>query len=337
MPSTSSSGGEGGTGGDATGGGGMGGNATCTPGDLTTCGAGEYCNADTKKCVSCADLSRFSFGIPSPIDLTVPPQTSGVWFPRATKDDTLYFQLRSQSSTNEDIAHALPDPKKFAKWQSAVVEPLPFNQQTSKESAPLYLESGAGLEMLVDSTVDPTQPVLVFDSTRFGGRKVFAGNPGQQALSQVSLPGAGTANFQLAIAQQANPIRLWYISNASGEQKLYTLLPGDSPVPTPLMLNDSGGCEAVGELAPWVTPDGKHMVFHAVELGPNCSLQGNAPYRLYHTALTTDGLQETTAKAEPIFPGDAGDYQTPSMSQDLCKLYFTRINLGAEPMIAVRE
>ncbi len=338
-------GGTGGTGGAMTGGGGTGGTPMpCTPGDLSTCQAGEYCNSDSNTCVSCSDLSTFRVGTPKALNVQV-PNDAPAWFPRVNKDGTLYFSLRPGNGM-DNIAYAPPDMSDpHFTWGMVTAEPMPINLTTSKDNAPFYLEDGqALLGNIVDATIDKTKPTVFLTSDRLGLFKVLAYNEGQVSYTVTKLPGTGNSLSQIAFATGVNPARLWYMSNEGGTQGLVTAESGTttaSSVPLPAGNNCVFTPSNLG-FAPWVTPDGKWLVFHAIQPNMDCTTTFSNTLQLYALALQPDGTPVAGQDAKPIFPGETNNYQTPSLSPDMCVLYFTHVDNTAMPatmtmMGAVRE
>jgi hypothetical protein len=80
-----------------------------------------------------------------------------------------------------------------------------------------------------------------------------------------------------------------------------------------------------GELGPWVAPGGYLMLFHAVEKFAACA--NGTKTDIYVAALKPDGT------ALPAFPLAVNLQNTqdawPSMSSDMCTLYFSSQRNGA--------
>jgi len=352
MPTTTTTGGMGGTGGggDMTGGGGTGGMKPCVPGDLSTCGAGEYCRADNSQCESCSEIdARFVFGQPQSLEITLPASAKQAWFPRVGTDGNLYFSyLDPQNSDNEDIGVATPEPKNPLKWNMAVPRKPPGAQPATRELAPLFLADTTGFEPLIKGTsIESSKPLLIFDNQPLNQSTPPKVN-GADSIAQEALKitGIGSANaYQAAFAPLASPPRIWFMTTAS----LYTAtpneaMPNDTPVAMKLYTNVGSGCQAKGDLAPWVTQDGKFMLFQTVALDDVCTTTPTQHY-LYYTPLESDGQQKgwqappPMSRAKPLFPNDTSNYQTPSLSPDLCVLYFTAEDTtnGKTLMGAIRE
>jgi len=323
MPTTSSTGG-GGTGG--TGGG------ACTPGDLSSCGAGEYCDKGTGKCVSCSDLTNLRFHTPQPLGVQVPNGEPAL-FPRDDKDGNLYFSayVSLAMSPDMDIFRApVVDPRKL-KWGMAAALPAPLNIGAFADVAPLYLENGNGLGD-VGNVVNASQPVILFHSDRSGGgvTKIYACNPGTTpACGQANLPVSGTLMMQVAAAPDAAPHRIWFMSNHAGAPDLYTMdTEAVGPTVDLVALPQASSCNfspPPDGFAPWVTPDGKWLLFHSIDPDGNCNLTGSGVHDLYYLKLQSDkGQAASMETAKPLFPGNMNNYKTPSLSNDMCAVYFIR-------------
>jgi hypothetical protein len=307
---------------------GGGGGAPCVVGDLSTCKAGEYCRVNGGGCAPCGDFSAFQFGDPKPVDVMI-PQGAAASFPRR-KGDKLYYMFKSLTST--DIAESDLMAMSMNKWTPGVAVAPPVSASDSDEAAPLVLsasEAQAIEGILLDKVAVKTgQPLLVFDSDRTspGAPHVYAENPGQMGVSLLNLKGDAIVEH-LTVAWDANPYRIWYITAKPGNlaPRLVTATPGSSPDDATMTI--SNGCPLLpGDVAPWVTHDGSHLIFSAID--PDLSAQCGAPmgttHHVYIADLEPNGQQKAGTKAARVLPNDDKDDITPSLTQDACALYFSR-------------
>ncbi|MFO0762718.1 MAG: hypothetical protein U0359_40145 [Byssovorax sp.] len=341
--STTTTTGAGGAGGSTTvtttgsGGTGGGGAPPCMPGDLSTCGPGQFCEAKTGTCVTCAGAASFTFAAPVPLGLS-PPYPPSALFPRIGQDGQLLFRFRQNQ--NSDLGFALAVPGAPMQWASATPEPSPLINTLFNEEGPLYLPNGAALAGLVSEKVDTNLPVLLFDSNVSGQRRVYAANLAGAASSEVKLKSQGVS-YLVAVAYQANPPRFFYYSNffpAPPDAQLGTSTGGEDPVKLPIVLDN--GCHARGEVMPWVTPDGAWMFLSAPypDIANGCAPLNGAPAHLFALPLDASGLPAGGAKAAAVFPGDQNNQVSPSLSPDQCTLYFSQIGPNGAVMYgAVRE
>lgn len=294
----------------------------CTP----ACAAGSYCKQGMPStCTSCTDFADFKFGAPRKIDLTLPGGASAPSYPRIGPEGQLLFTFTSQTN-NPDIGHATADgPLSSLKWTMVTPEMPPINS-TAQDAASFYLpkEHGNLLVGVADGTLQTNADIVLYQSDSQGSTKIVAFNPGQKIVASVALKNS-TINSNIAISYTAPAPRFWSISNPSTMPLgLVTALPGAAPVAVPI--HDAKGCPVDDKIAPWVTPNGQWLFFSARELDKDngCKpVAGADTYRLYRTALNTEGQQSDTAAIEIVFPSDTKGHATPSLSPDLCMIFFT--------------
>lgn len=318
----------------------------CDAGTIGVCGDGKYCSESSGDCEPCSDLSRLHFA--APVKITMAPTTAGTtaYYPRIGSDDgTLYFVYIDDSGAlpRSRIASAAykPSTKSWAAW----ILMNPPVASMGEESGPLHLPSGALLEGLVDTTsVDTHKPVLLFDSNRNGAttRKLFAANLDGSKASLVSLP-SGKRDSDVAAAPLAHPPRFYWLSDGTTnmEQRLVTATASTSQMGAVKLALDTG-CVVDAVAAPWVTLDGKLLLFGAYPpLAGTCAPSVPPVARLFAAHMTDQGQQVTGDQAQPLLPEDTQSFDsTPSLSPDACFLFFSRFDpmtSDGRPMLAVRD
>lgn len=282
--------------------GGSAGAADCT---ASGCDAGEYCDADSGRCTSCGNTSKgLRFGPPTRVD---GPSVAGVddRFPRLAADKTLWWS-RGDGNGIPNVVSVTPP------YTGAAT---PFRSDASG-----YIPRGIKAESLEFDAA--------WDQFENGGRKVY-GRTGSStfalgALNQV-VGASETKDFSVAVSEN----RVWWMTDRviPGQAEglhLVTGSPGFAFIidHVPLVLPD--GCHASGpDLAPWTTPQGELLLFAAQEARPNCAAANSGPRDLYWTSLESDGQQAGMARRIAISDAQLDDTD-PSLSQDLCTLYFAR-------------
>jgi hypothetical protein len=330
--STSSGmGGEGGAGGGepSTGGGGAGGCAACRP--------GEYCTA-SETCVSCKDFGAvLAFGTATEIAASGTAPS----FPRVRIESSpegatprLVYTARFGGATT-DIGTALGRP--FA-------DPVPVQSTQIRtdgpESGPLLLPEGVASpigELPSGSLLFDTSLMVVGESRR----KLFAADLLDESQDRALLSGlnVGLESYSIAAAYASQPYRYWFMNRRSSNgvtvTALVTKLISETGLQV-LSINVPGGCPAKGDdLAPWVTPDGGHLFFQSAysELG-NC--QQASVLRSFYVKLDPGGLPAGTQPATMLLPTlpPQSSVMTPSLSEDMCTLYFASNKDGQQKLYA---
>lgn len=317
----------GGSGGGSIGGaaGGAGAPTSCDPTRLTSCPGASYCRGDTHTCSPCSDFSRFHFAAPE--GLAAPNQFAdgsstdpNLNFPRSIGGTGLIYMV--SAGPYQGQLYFTPDFTQTA--GSAMIN-------AKGESGPVYL---------------PHPITLGNASYNFGFDQVAATDAGNvihliaavfnsgQLSNPAGLPapfnGPAMSSYQAAVAplEEGGAPRMWWMMGSGATFKLVTAKEGDTTT-TPLEIKaDPGGCPAdffYANPTPWVTPDGKWMLFRNVEHDASCRGPGliNAYIDLYRVPL--DPSQGTPSEVATPLP-DVNQSKTtdtdPSMSPDLCWLYF---------------
>ncbi|APR87684.1 hypothetical protein A7982_13033 [Minicystis rosea] len=320
----------------------------CKAGVAGECDAGEYCDAATSACHSCADLSSLRFhGQAFTIDVAPSTASTTAFYPRvsAAEDGKLYFTYvdRTDAIPRRRIVSA---PRKTGTpgWQWGTwLWVLPPVGSAGQDSGPLLLDSGAMLTGLVDpSKLAADKPVILFDSNRNGTttQKLFAANLDGTVAADVSLP-SGKRDSDVAAAPNASPPRYYWLSDAGSStlsQRLVTATATSQATEVKLTLDNN--CVTSVVEGPWVTPNGKLLLFAAAypEDG-TCALVGGTKH-LFITRMTDQGTQAPGEKAQPLFPDSPTTFDsTPALTPDMCMLLFARFDDTANGRLfgALRE
>ena len=297
-------GGTGGNGGSSTAGAGMvggAGAATCA------CAPGQYCRAGA--CRDCSDLSSLEFGAPERI--------------LADADETLRFPREGESAgalffrRGADAAARLWYSADYTRSAPVAIDPA----ATLPQSGLVYLGS-AGVRGFN----------VLFDQTGEAGRRTIRSGRFDGGLTDVRVVGAPLAPgafdmYGAAFAVETE--RAYYMSTRDGAATLRTgTLGGDSEVLVELMLPGQGGgaCPRSGaDATPWVTPDGRLLLFRAPPVAADCSLIAGERNDLYVVPLdqdTGEPLGTAIALDSVNERSTLSDDTDPSFSADLCTLYF---------------
>ena len=341
--STSSSGGSGGeissSSGSSTSSGGTGGAPECAPGSIGACGSGKYCSSETSTCEPCGELTRFRFGTPTLVPMS--PSTAGTnaLFPRVSPDDgALLF-------TYADKSGPIPRPRIVSapfvpatqSWGAWSLSPAPINSP-EEDSGALYLNAGGMLKGLVGGKVDTAKAVVLFDSSRAqaGTRALYVANPGAPEASPLALAG-GKRDSEIAAAPDASPPRFYWMSGDSAlTQRLVTATGASTPASVKMVFEN--GCSSDVVQGPWISRDGKLLLFGAAPPSGATCTPSSVLKRLYVARMNDQGVQVATDAARPIFPDDGTSFDsTPSLSPDACFLLFARFTPHGQIMIAARD
>jgi hypothetical protein len=283
------------------------------------CAAGKYCRDGSTDCFDCTELSRLRFR--SPERLATLSDGTGSRFPRVggTGTDLLYqfdsvgLRYTTDSSTSAGSSVALTTPQ---------------------DSAPLLLS--ADVTTLPGTMLDGFN--FVFDRVVEGdSRALYFGqwDDGLQKAEPMPAPynAEGTSNFGLAIALQgaAAPRGYWMTNRVQGMplalvSALFTAnAPGDI---VQLNIGSAGCLPDQSDLTPWITPDGKTLLFSHTRVDGSCASTGQG--KDIYTALmvpATGQVLPTGMGPTPSQPladvNSSQDDVDPSFSADFCDLYFS--------------
>ena len=319
----------------APGGGGQagGGGATTTSCALgqVACGEAQYCNRESGACAACGDMNRFVVGDPEFLALMTGAAERS--FPRVQVFGgaaTMFLRTRVASGANGYQISSAASPFVGGAEEDCCVNkgvddsgPLPLPASVTAQSLafinPIDTAQGARF-ILLDSARPYSGPAGMLPE----GRRVYvASRAGSQYFyAPVMLLDTGRYDYSVAYAYDAGPPRFFWMSEratspaTSDPPRLYTIRSTDAPgalkrVMVPLEDCTAGALEE--DHAPWVTPNGHFIFFHA-----RCS--SAEPTHVYMAALAGDTFQGA-AKRVPMVDFDHNSYRTPSLSPDRCTMY----------------
>lgn len=282
--------------------GGSAGSGTCG------CAAGEYCRSGN--CYACSDLSRLDFE--SPKELLDHP-SGGLRFPRPSAGDTTLF-----------FTFLGPAKRELWRWDtSGTTAPFSLGDASTEQRSGLYF---------IPPPAFPSFNVL-FDQGEVAERSLLVANYYGGTLIDVTaapapLGPSGADDYSVTLASDTE--RAYWMTTRDGVPALVTsTIAGDAPavveLGVPNVGTDAVVCARAGDdAAPWVTPDGRLLLFSALPMNSDCEpLDGNAT-DLY-VALLDAANGQPRATAVPL-----GDVNTTSgtssetdasLSNDWCTLY----------------
>ncbi len=293
---------------------GTGGSGGCQ--SIADCPAGKYCHAG--KCLGCSDTTTFDFGTPEPLQKVNGATSGDQRFPRPGQNGVeLFFRAGADKQATQ-------------LWYAT-----DFNNVAPGAMGATVNTSGAAASgpLAVASLADLGPYDFFFDRTPNGAgtpRSLYAGTrTGKNLGNVIALPppfnavvstGGAASDYSIAIAPQAK--RAWWMSIRNGPTELITTAIGGTDQPTPVQIVMSpSGCHRTGnDATPWAARDGSFLLFRGPEVDANCAAAG--PNDLYVAPL--DGEGKPTGNATPISAVDqpGRDETDPSMSSDLCWLFF---------------
>ncbi len=282
-----------------------------TPG--CSCEAGHYCRDGSKDCFDCAELSRLRFTAPERLD-TVSGDNQASRFPRV-------------GESSSDLLYSLTGAGMRYTSDSSTSAGAPVAMTQAQDNAPLLLAEN------VTSLMAEGDFNFAFDRLEAANHRQLFFGQWQGGLAAIGLAPApyngGTNDFSIAIAP--NPTadgiaRAYWMTDRDpvlGIALVTALLavnaPGGGPVA--LAVGQNGCTPEKADLTPWVTPDGKTLLFSHTRVDGNCTTtnQGKDIY----TALLQPTTGQPTAAAVPLpdVNGASNDVD-PSFSADFCDLYF---------------
>jgi hypothetical protein len=306
-------GGASGSGGTGGGSGGTGGGGPCSN---VTCGSTEYCNGDTGKCAVCSNLARFRFGQPERIEAVSTLVAGNQRFPRVAQSPVgMLFRM---GTDGEELSLWLtPDFNQPGSEQpfGASVD-SPGQAESGALEAETHLPSGEDVNLFFDRA----------ESDGFSRRDLLATfHSGPTSSNGIRLPAPfnaeptepASSNYSIAVATQV--ARAWWMTDRNdpaGELVTAPLTAGATA--TRVDLATPGGCQRSGaDATPWVPADASLMLFRYFE---NCEAAG--PNDLFVVLLAPSGAPAGAALPLEDVNRPASDETDPSMSADLCWLYF---------------
>ena len=283
------------------------------------CLPGQYCRDASSDCFDCTELSRLRFHTPERLD-AVSSDTQASHFPRVGESSTDLVY----SATGVGLRYTTDSSTSAG---SAVAQSVP------QDSGPLLLEQsvssgmvGVDFNFVFDRQTEVNKRVLFFGQWQ-GGLTLASEAPGPY--------NGGSSDYSMAIATNPSDdgiARAFWMTDRDTNLGL-TLVTGlftaNSPGgPVNLSVGQASCAPEKADLSPWVTPDGKTLLFSTTRVDGNCTTtnQGKDIY----TALLQPATGQPTAAAVPVSdvngPGNDVD---PSFSRDFCDLYFASDRDGA--------
>lgn len=297
--------GSGGTGGGTASGGASGASdaAAAGAGETCQCAAGQYCRAGS--CLDCSDLSKLDFDVPEQL---LEHPSGSLRFPReGGVRGSLFFTLATATVSQL--------------WYAPDVEAAPGG----------VIGASSSLRAGLDFFGDPGTlgfDVLFTETTSDGARSIRAATFQNGVLGDAEdapaplAPGAADA-YSVAFARATS--RAYFMLCDGGLPRLVSGTLGASQADAvKLAIPAPGGATcalAAGDATPWVTPDGRVLLFSAPPVDATCEPLDGTRGDLY-VALMNPSTGAPLATAVPLV-GSLGSNETdPSFSADLCALYF---------------
>lgn len=291
------------------------------------CPAGRYCREGSTDCFDCTELNRLRFTTPERL-ATLSDNGQGSNFPRVgvTTTDLVYvfngtglrYTTDSSTSAGSSVKGTEPEDK----------GPLLLSENVA--ALPTL---GMGFNFLFDRKAT--------------ARQLYVGVWSAGAQTMLKLPppfNADQDDYSIAVAPHAganSQVRAFWMSTRGDKlPRLYTafLQEGTTEEEVALRLakDRQGSMDEVipcpttdQDLAPWVTGDGKTLLFSHTRVDGNCAVVTAQKRDLYTTLLQPANGQppaDADAKIIPATPindvNSAGDDIEPSFSADMCELYF---------------
>ncbi|MEB2311180.1 MAG: hypothetical protein OZ921_12640 [Sorangiineae bacterium] len=304
-----------------------GGGASC---EGQPCRDGEYCGED-RQCHLCGELSRFEFDPPEPFDvINAKHQGSYLRYPRAAGERGLLYTVGNWVG-NETAIWFTPDPTTSA----GHAMPAPLDTEGVPESGPLSTRAASeGMLAGINVFWDRGTRSGSLNRELVGGVLNAAGQVTSVAPLGAPINVVDTNNFGFAFAPLA--ARAWWISSRKGALNLdlFTASVGPTSPATAAQVNlvtEPASCPSAGlDAAPWVTPDGRLLLFTSAEYYGDCSSKGSTQ-DLYAVGLDEHGQATGFGRRLNINLQNVYDVQ-PSLSPDLCSLYFSSNRDGANQL-----
>jgi hypothetical protein len=268
------------------------------------------------KCSPCNDLSVFRFGTPEPV-------TPRGRFPRVTNQpNEMLFR-----AGDDGALQSLYVTSNFGAGGSEQEFRSPINLATESSSGALQVSMGQSdtPNFFFDrSSGGVTGTRQLYFARRISGL-IFAGRDGGPAADPLPTPFNSLAgsNYSIAIAPAAG--RAWWMStrtSSAGELLTASLTdPNPNPVPVNVTLGGTSCPRSGLDSTPWAAPDGRFLLLSALEVNSGCTAPGSARDLYIVVTQPTTGLADASFALQDI--NHAGiDDADPSMSADLCWLYF---------------
>jgi len=298
--------------GGSGGSGGTGGTTGCD------CPAGKYCRDGSTDCFACKELNRLRFDTPERLG-TLSDSGAVVDFPR-------------RGMTATDLVYVVKGEGLHYTTDFSTSPGIDLNETQALDRAPLLLEH-AVTGMTSSGTASFN---FAFDRPMaLEKRAIFVATWGAGAKgTPLPEPFNTGDDYSIAVAERVSaggPARGFWMSARLGMPRLFTaLLQADATAAEVSLRIGYAKCTTVDhDLAPWVTSDGKALVFSHARVDGSCQAVPAQKRDLYATLLQPESGQppvDTTNATVPATPlsdvNSSADEIEPSFSADLCDLYF---------------
>jgi hypothetical protein len=314
----SSSGGDGSAGDEADGGAPAPGGSAGSGGMPQTgcnCAPGSYCRESSTDCFDCSELSRLRFGAPERLD-AVSSANQGSHFPRVGQTDTdLLYDVEGMGM------RYTTDSSTSAGNLVMTSQPLDSGPLLLAEMVTSLPAAQMPFNFAFDRMVEPNRRKIFFG--------VWQGGLTTSGIAPGPFNGQGNNDFSIAIATNATAdgvARAYWMTDRDPAlgviltTALLSAMPNGAPVPLDVGVVNCAPDNS--DLTPWVTSDGKTLLFSNTRVDGSCTTtnQGKDVY----IALLQPTTGEPTSPAVPVDdvngPGNEVD---PSFSEDFCHLYFS--------------
>jgi len=292
----------------AAGAGGGGGTATVK----CECPAGHYCRDGTADCFDCAQFNRLHFTTPERMS-TLSDNGQGAHFPRVGRTGTDLFYhfdgagLRYTADASTSAGGSVTG-------------------TVASDSGPLWLASdvmGAGSTLMGFN--------FLLDRIQAPQRSIYVGQWTNGALNIEKAPlplNADKDDYSVAIALKPTAdgiARAFWMTNRDAPNAVLVtaLLVANAPVaPVPLRIGQATCPASDTDVTPWVTNDGKTLLFSHTRLDASCAPNGEAKDIYAGVLRPATGLPTEDPAAPMNDVNSAMNDTEPSFSADLCDLYF---------------
>ncbi len=304
-----------GVGGAAATGGGSGDASMGGASDGCQCATGQYCRAGS--CFDCSDVSQLDFGA---VEEVLDYPDGALRFPRAgAVDGSLFYTLVTTAVS--ELWYA----PNIAKSPGAVIS----DQRVANEALDYFGDPGSlGFDVLLGETA-PNGARSIQVAT-WDGAKLGVPSNGPVPLAPLTAD-----DYSASLARATS--RVYFMTTRSGAPALVTGTLGNAAttaVDVKVPGQGGGTCSRSGDDAtPWVTSDGKLLLFSAPPVDSACNpVDGTATDLFVALVNATSGLPLATAV--PIsgvnHSTDTSNETDASFSADLCTLYFASDGGGAQ-------
>jgi hypothetical protein len=283
--------------------------------DGCQCATGQYCRAGS--CFDCSDVSQLDFGA---VEQVLDYPDGALRFPRpGGVDGSLFYTL--VTTTVSELWYA----PNIAKPPGGVIS----DARVANEALDYFGDPGSlGFDVLLGETAPNgarSIQVATWDGTKLGA----------PANGPVPLAPLSADDYSASLARATS--RVYFMTTRSGAPALVTGTLGNATttaVDVKLPGQGGGTCARSGDDAtPWVTSDGKLLLFSAPPVDSACNpVDGTATDLFVALVNATSGLPLATAVplAGVNHSTDASNETDASFSADLCTLYFASDGGGAQ-------